>query len=320
MKNIIAVKNLCKDFKIRQNKNILTGLWRPNYRLVSAVKGVSFSVCPGESVALLGPNGAGKTTTIKSLTGLIYPSSGEVSVLGFNPSDRRPQFLSNIGLLMGNKTGMNWDLTANQSFYLLREIYGLEREACLKRIAELAQMLAVGHVLDVPIRKLSLGERMKLELIGSILHDPKVLFLDEPTIGLDIVSKKKVRDFLRQIQKKYRTTIILTSHDMVDVETVCDRVIVISKGEKVYDGLLDELWSEYSQDKIVDFYFESISSPVPTISMANLVYSDDSRLSYRVKKEHLPDLIATVAKQGTVLDIDISETPLEDIIEALFNK
>lgn len=320
MTKIITVENLNKSFKLRQNKNILTGLWRPDYRLVAAAQDVSFSVSAGESVALLGPNGAGKTTTIKSLTGLIYPSSGQVRVLGFDPVKRDPRFLSQIGLVMGNKSGLNWDLSANQSFYLLREIYGLEKAACAKRVAELAEMLSVSHVLDVPVRRLSLGERMKLELIASILHNPKVLFLDEPTIGLDIVSKKRVRQFLREIQKRLKITIILTSHDMTDVEMVCDRVIVINKGQKVYDGLLDQLWADYNQDRIVSFY---LGNGLPTKlawPQAELLSSSNDYLSYRVKKGVMSDLISFVIKQTTVLDIEIMDTPLEDIIEKLFRQ
>ncbi len=231
-----------------------------------------------------------------------------------------PRFLSQIGLVMGNKSGLNWDLSANQSFYLLREIYGLEKEACAKRVVELAEMLSVSHVLDVPVRRLSLGERMKLELIASILHNPKVLFLDEPTIGLDIVSKKRVRQFLREIQNRLKITIILTSHDMTDVETVCDRVIVINKGQKVYDGLLDQLWADYNQDRIVSFY---LGNGLPTKLVwpqAELLSSSNDYLSYRVKKGMMSDLISFVIKQTTVLDIEIMDTPLEDIIEKLFKQ
>lgn len=320
MKNIITVKNLGKDFKIRQNKNIVTGLWRPDYRLVSAVRDVSFEVKSGESLALLGPNGAGKTTTIKVLTGLIYPTRGGVDVLGFFPFDRNPKFLRQIGLLMGNKTGLNWDLTANQSFYLLREIYNLDPNKCDGRVKELAELMSVTHVLDVPVRKLSLGERMKLELIGAIIHNPQILFLDEPTIGLDIMAKKKIRHFLREIQDRYKVTIILTSHDMADVEKVCDRVIVINKGEKMYDGTVENLVNEHNEDKLVKFYFEVPPAELPKIIHGELVSAGEDDATYKVKTIHMSKLISAVTSHASVLDIDIFTTPLEDIIEDLFKK
>lgn len=320
MKNIIVVKNLGKDFKIRQNKNILTGLWNPDYRSASAVKEVSFTVHSGESLALLGPNGAGKTTTIKALTGLIYPTRGEISVLGFTPFDRQPEYLRQIGLLMGNKAGLNWDLTARQSFYLSREIYGLEKGACDKRVAELAELLAVAHVLDVPVRKLSLGERMKLELISAILHNPQILFLDEPTIGLDIVSKKKIRHFLREIQERYKVTIILTSHDMTDVEKVCDRVIVINKGEKIYDGTVEKLVNDHNEDKVVKFYFELTPENLEKVPHSEILEISEDSATFKVKTEHMPKLISHITSHYPVLDIDILATPLEDIIEDLFKK
>jgi ABC-2 type transport system ATP-binding protein len=320
MKNIITVKSLGKDFKVRQNKNVFTGLWRPDYRYSPAVKEVSFNVHEGESLALLGPNGAGKTTTIKALTGLIYPTRGEISVLGFTPFDRNPEFLRQIGLLMGNKAGLNWDLTARQSFYLLREIYGLEKKSCDKRVGELAELMSVTHVLDVPVRKLSLGERMKLELIGAIIHNPKVLFLDEPTIGLDIVSKKKIRHFLREIQERYKVTIILTSHDMTDVEKVCDRVIVVNKGEKIYDGTVDKLVDDHNEEKIVKFYFDIAPESLEKIPHSEIIEKNEDSVTFKVKTLDMPKLISHITSDYAVLDIDILATPLEDIIEDLFKK
>lgn len=320
MKKIISIKGLGKDFKIRQNKNFFTGIWHPDYRIVSAVKDVSFEVKSGESLALLGPNGAGKTTTIKALTGLIYPTRGEIDVLGYFPFDRDSAYLRTIGLLMGNKAGLNWDLTAKQSFYLLQEIYDLDPIKCNMRIMELCDLMSVTHVLDVPVRKLSLGERMKFELIGAIIHDPQILFLDEPTIGLDIISKKKIRHFLREIQHRYKVTIILTSHDMADVENVCDRVIVINKGEKIYDGLVSNLVDEHNEEKLVQFYLETATSKVPEVSHGDLIEASDDCLTYKVKSSHLPKLISTITNQIPVLDIDILSTPLEDIIESLFRR
>lgn len=257
MENIITVKNLTKKFKIRQNKHLIKGIWNPDYKYVHAVNNVSFEIKKGEAVAFLGPNGAGKTTTTKMMTGLIYPSEGSVEVLNYIPSDRKKEYLSRIGLVMGNKSGMNWDLTANQSFRLLKQIYKLEEKEFTKWLNTLTELLDVKRLLDSQIRRLSLGERMKMELIGAIIHKPEVLFLDEPTIGLDITAKKNIRRFLKDIQKSSNITLILTSHDMDDIEQVCERVIVINKGEKVYDDALANLTNQYKQSRFVKFVFEN---------------------------------------------------------------
>src|SRR3989344_1288799 len=211
---IIEVNNLKKVFKVKKPSSVLRDIFYPKHKTVVAVDGISFKVSEGESVAVLGPNGAGKTTTMKMLTGLIYPTSGGISVLGHFPFDRKREFLKRIGLVMGNKTALEWDLTSLQNFGLLKRIYEIEEVKYRQKVKDLTEMLSVSELLDTQVRKLSLGERMKMELIGSILHDPEVLFLDEPTIGLDIISKQKVREFLREIQNNSDITILLTSHDM----------------------------------------------------------------------------------------------------------
>ena len=208
-------------------------------------------------MAFLGPNGAGKTTTTKMLTGLIYPTSGNIEVLGYTPAERKKDFLMQIGLVMGNKSGLSWDLTAEQSLDFIKKIYCIEEKAFNNTLDKLTELLNVKEHLKKQLRKLSLGERMKIELISAILHKPKVLFLDEPTIGLDITSKKNIRNFLREIQTGSKITLILTSHDMDDVEKVCDRVLVINKGYKVYDDHLEKLVEEYSRKKYIKFFLEN---------------------------------------------------------------
>lgn len=319
---IINVNNLSKTFKIRQNKNIITGIFDPKYKYVGAVKDVSFQVEKGESLAFLGPNGAGKTTTIKMLTGLIYPTNGKIDIMGYRPFERKENYLKQIGLVMGNKAGLKWDLTANQSFSLFRKIYEIDKARFVKRLGELCDLLGVGHLLDVQVRKLSLGERMKMELIGAILHDPKVLFLDEPTIGLDITSKKNMRKFLREIQQNSNITLILTSHDMDDIETVCDRVIVINKGQKIYDDTLKNLVSDYNEEKFVKFYFENVPSDFSDFDYAHPERQQSDSVVFKVSKSQMPKLISemTAKYQDNVLDIDILSIPLEDIIEDLFDR
>jgi len=319
MERLIKVENLNKQFKIRTNKNIITGLFNPKFQFVDAVNNVSFEVNEGDSLAFLGPNGAGKTTTTKMLTGLIYPSSGTAEVLGYTPSDRKKEFLMQIGLVMGGKSGLSWDLTAEQSFDFIRKIYGLEGPAYKNTLDKLTEILDVRRHLNKQIRKLSLGERMKMELIGAILHNPKVLFLDEPTIGLDITSKKNIRGFLREIQRDSNITLILTSHDMDDVEKVCDRVVVINKGHKVYDDSLDTLVGKYNKKKYIKFFLDNGSDNLKFDYAEQVSRGSDSVL-FEVEKENTSRLISEVLEKGNILDIDIVSVPLEEMIEDIFEK
>ncbi len=314
---IIRVKNLSKHFKLRTNKNILTGIWRPEYKTVAAVKDISFEITKGESVAFLGPNGAGKTTSTKMMTGLLYPTTGTIEILGHAPFDRKPQFLRKIGLVMGNKAGLNWDLTARQSFWLLQNIYEIEESMHAARVMELASMLKVENKLDQQVRRLSLGERMKLELIGAILHDPEVLFLDEPTIGLDVDAKRTVRKFLRKVQKEYGTTIILTSHDMDDIEEVSDRVLVINDGVIAYDNDLKKLVKTYSRHRYVRVLFKQPPSDAELEKLGTLT-QQDSGVLLRVETKKAPAAIAELTTKYEVEDIHIESTPLETIIADIF--
>lgn len=318
METVIKIKNLEKIFKVKVQKGFLKSLFKPEYNEVAAVKGINFDVKKGESVAFLGPNGAGKTTTTKMMTGLIYPSNGSVEVLGYTPFERDPEFLSQIGLVMGNKAGLNWDLTPNQSFNLFKQIYRINDADYMKRVKELTEMLNVETLLDTQVRKMSLGERMKMELIGSILHYPKILFLDEPTIGLDITSKQTVREFLRKIQKELGITLVLTSHDMDDVEKVCDRVIIINKGEKIYDDSIDKLNSTYQDVRYVKFIFKD--KPDIGSFKQEVISETANSVSFRVKTEEMPDLVSEVTSKYKLEDIEINSTPLEEMISDLFGK
>jgi ABC-2 type transport system ATP-binding protein len=320
MKNIISVKELRKEFRSRGNKHIVKGLFDPQWQYKAAVDGISFSVKPGEAVAFLGPNGAGKTTTTKMLTGLVCPSAGEVSVLGYYPFDRKAQFLRSIGLVMGNKAGLNWDLTARQSFELLQRIYEIPMPVFRQRVEELTEMLRVGHVLDTQVRRLSLGERMKLELIGAILHDPEVLFLDEPTIGLDIASKKSVREFLQQLHARGKT-LLLTSHDMDDIAEVCDRVVVINHGQIMFDGTMKAMNRQYAQMRYIRLEF---AKAAPTMTEAaqygDVISLDDEGLVLAVHKDNAMQAAGDAAKKFPLQDVTIEHVPLEVIIGDLYNR
>lgn len=312
---VIALNQLSKTYSKKLKQVLWIDIFQPKFRTVSAVDGVSFEINQGESVAFLGQNGAGKTTTIKMLTGLIYPSSGGINVLGFTPFERKSEFLKQIGLVMGNKAGLNWDLTPNQSFELLQQIYEIPKHVFLNRLTELTELMDTAKFLDTQVRKLSLGERMKMELIGSILHHPKVLFLDEPTIGLDIISKKKIREFLREIQRKYGVTILLTSHDMDDVQNVCDRVIIINKGLKVYDNQLETLMSGYKQSRYVKFVFETKPAQIELgLSDCEISSQDENSATYRVNQDQMPKLIAQISAEYSLVDIEILTVPLEEVI------
>src|SRR6184192_734615 len=252
---IIEAQGLTKTYRVFQKKPGLRGalgnLFRRQYKEVRAVDGVSFSIEPGEMVAFLGPNGAGKTTTLKMLSGLIYPSSGTARVLGFVPWERPDAFRRQFSLVMGQKNQLWWDLPAGDSFALHREIYSLTRANYEKTLAELTDLFGVGDLTRQPVRELSLGERMKMELIAALLHEPQLLLLDEPTIGLDVVAQVKIQKCLREYNSARKVTILLTSHYMRDVEALCPRVLVITHGRLVYDGALAGITEQFGKSKLV---------------------------------------------------------------------
>ncbi|MGY8717951.1 MAG: ABC transporter ATP-binding protein, partial [Verrucomicrobiia bacterium] len=262
---MIEVDKLSRTFRTYKKQpgfwGGVKGLFKREFEELAAAKDVSFSIKEGEFVGFLGPNGAGKTTTLKMLAGLIYPTSGSATVAGFNPTKRENAYRRIFALVLGQKNQLWWDLPAIESFLLLRHIYRIPAEQWQETLDELVDLLAVRGKLNVMVRELSLGERMKMELIAALLHRPKVLFLDEPTIGLDVVSQRAVRNFLRAYNKRHKVTILLTSHYMADIQELCERVIVIHKGQKIYDGDLDRLetGSAGTRQKIVTFLPENDS-------------------------------------------------------------
>src|SRR5476649_1749926 len=260
MNPAIHVNRLTKVYRTYQKEagfwGALKGLAHRRYKETAAAKEVSFSVNEGELVGFLGPNGAGKTTVLKMLSGLLYPTSGEATVLGFTPWRRQNDFKRQFALILGQKNQLWWDLPAAESLELNRVIYGIDPAVAQRTIDELTELLDVREKLDVMVRELSLGERMKMELIAALLHRPKVLFLDEPTIGLDVVSQKKVREFLRQYNAEHRIVTMLTSHYMGDIEELCQRVIIIDKGRLFFDGPLDEITNRFVTEKILTLDFD----------------------------------------------------------------
>src|SRR3989339_738990 len=259
MSSIISVTKLKKYYKVHQKEPGLSGsiksLFNRKYYDVKAVDDVSFEIAEGELVGFIGPNGAGKTTTLKVLSGLLYPTSGQISVLGFEPWKRDHKYLKQMSLVMGQKNQLWWDLPAQESFVLNKEIYEVSDEQYKKTLNELVELLDVKDVLQIPVRKLSLGQRMKCELIAALLHSPKILFLDEPTIGLDVVIQKAMRDFIRTYNQEFGATILLTSHYMQDVKELCKRVIVIDKGQILFDGEMKKIIEKYAVNKIITVEF-----------------------------------------------------------------
>jgi ABC-2 type transport system ATP-binding protein len=297
------------------------GLFRRKFEETRAADGISFSIKEGEFVGFLGPNGAGKTTTLKMLSGLIYPTSGQARVAGYDPSKRENAYRRLFALVLGQKNQVWWDLPAIESFNLLRAIYGLAPDQFKATLDELVALLNVGHKLNVQVRELSLGERMKMELIAALLHRPRVLFLDEPTIGLDVVSQKAVREFLRDYNRRYRTTILLTSHYMADISSLCERVIVIDHGKKIYDGDLDRIAGAGSGKRIIKFKPRDGAFPADwKPAHGECKVCEDGEMLLHVPSEHVTAVCSQILAGGAVDDITIQDVPLEDIIEELFTR
>jgi ABC-2 type transport system ATP-binding protein len=328
---MIEVENLTRVFRTYKKQpgfwGGVKGLFRREFEETRAADSISFSIREGEFVGFLGPNGAGKTTTLKMLSGLIYPTSGSARVAGFDPSKRDNAYRRLFALVLGQKNQLWWDLPAMESFYLLRAIYGLEQKAWQAALDELVALLNVGHKLNVQVRELSLGERMKMELIAALLHRPRVLFLDEPTIGLDVISQRNVRDFLRDYNRRYKTTILLTSHYMADISQLCERVIVIDHGKKIYDGELDRIAGAGARQRIIKF------KPRPGLSGELAAFPAswkprygeaktcaDGEVLLHVPSEHVTEVCQQILTQGPVDDITIQDVPLEDIISEIFSR
>jgi len=327
---IITVRHLSKTYTFHRQAPGLRGAIRGAIRRQTesrlAVDALTFSIQPGEVVGLLGPNGAGKTTTLKMLTGLLDPSGGEVRVLGYRPFERKTEYLRRISLVMGQKTMLWWDVPAMESFYLHKEMYGLSDALFRESLDELAALLEVEDLLQVPVRKLSLGERMKMELLAALLHRPEVVFLDEPTIGLDVVAKDRVRAFLAGINRQRGTTIVVTSHDMDDIEALCSRVMIVNHGHMVYDGGLADLVQRIQPRKRVRATFAVPVEVAPDAFADGLVRvldpdesdSGGNVLALEVEREALGDLLSLLPRLGPLVDLAVADAEVEEIIRDLF--
>jgi ABC-2 type transport system ATP-binding protein len=320
----IQVTGLTKTFRTYKKqpgfRGAIKGLFRRQYEQTSAVKDVSFQIEPGELVGFLGPNGAGKTTTLKMLAGLLYPTSGAARVLEYVPWEREDGYRRQFALLLGQKNQLWWDLPARESLDLNAKIYGISPDALERTVAEMSELLAVKDKLNVSVRELSLGERMKMELIASLLHQPKVLFLDEPTIGLDVVSQKTVREFLREYNAKNKTTILLTSHYMTDIQELCKRVIIIDHGTIFFDGQLSEILDRFADFKLITIQCEGAAncSADHLAKYGEIVQQKPGTVQLKVKRDRVIAVCKALLDELQVSDIDIQEVPIEEVIRRIF--
>jgi len=320
--SIIKIDHLVKSYRVYQKKEGLReavrGLWHREYKSVDAVRDISLRVEPGEFVAFLGPNGAGKTTTLKLLSGVIYPSSGTASVMGFVPWERSLEYRRRFALVMGQKNQLWWDLPAQESFRLHQQIYRIDPNAFKGTLDELTSLLTVQTLLGRPVRELSLGERMKMELIAALLHRPEVLFLDEPTIGLDVIAQHNIQQFLKFYQEERRITILLTSHYMKDVAALCKRVVVIAQGQIQYDGSLSGIVDSFSGDKIITLQLAEGTSPDGLERFGKLEKIALPRVSFRCPRSEVSQSMAVILSNYPIDDMSVEDPPLEETISKLF--
>ena len=317
---LIEVKNLNKTFKVLKReggiKSTIKTYFKRNYTTIDAVKDISFDIKKGEIVGYIGPNGAGKSTTIKMLTGILNKDSGSIKILGMDPFKERVKYVKEIGVVFGQKSQLWWDIPVIDSFNLLKDIYKIDNKTYHKNLEELINLLDLKDIINVPVRQLSLGQRMKCEIVASLLHNPKILFLDEPTIGIDAVSKVALRKFIKEINEKKKVTVILTTHDMSDIEALASRVIVIGKGTKLYDGPLTELKTKFSKNKVLEIIYDNLKE-IPK----NIEIITKTKDSIKIKfDKNTNDIITKFTNVCEIKDINIYEDNIDDIIYELYKE
>lgn len=324
--DIIQVKDLSKEYKIVRRdsgiKNAFKSFIKREYRIVRAVDKVSFSIKKGEIVGYIGPNGAGKSTTIKMLSGILKPDEGIINIMGMDPTVDRIKYVREIGVVFGQKSQLWWDIPAEDSFDLLKDIYKIPDDEYEKNKQELVKILHLEEIIKSPVRQLSLGERMKCELVASLLHSPKILFLDEPTIGLDAISKVIVRDFIKKINKLRKITVILTTHDMADIESLTDRLIMIGHGKKLYDGSVKDIKKKYSNEKIVEVIYEGILKDKIVNDKIDILEESQGliRMKIDTRKIMVSDIVRKYSEVCEIKDINVIETGIDDIIYKLYKE
>lgn len=307
MENMIEVNNVKRYYKVAKRKegieNSLKHLLRREYVVKKAVDDISFTIKKGEIVGFIGPNGAGKSTTIKMLSGILYPDDGSVIIDGFVPYKQRKQYVKNIGVVFGQKSQLNWDLPLIESFELMRYIYKIPKDLYEENLQLFTRLLDMEDFINQPVRQLSLGQRMRGDIVAALLHSPKIVFFDEPTIGLDVVAKEKIRNFIKYMNETRQTTIIFTTHDMQDIEKVCQRLIIIDSGKKVYDGSIQEIKDKYASIKNIELLMEDGSKEVRT---------------FDTSEQPMNQIMSTIFADSQVKDISICEPDIDEIIRDIY--
>jgi ABC-2 type transport system ATP-binding protein len=321
---IIQADGLTKTYRVFQKKagllNAVRSLVRRQYKEILAVNGVSFSIEPGEMVAFLGPNGAGKTTTLKMLSGIIYPTAGTASVLDFVPWERANAFRRQFSLVMGQKNQLWWDLPAADSFQLHREIYSIPTDDFNQTLGDLTELFGVKDLVRQPVRELSLGERMKMELIAALLHRPRLLLLDEPTIGLDVLAQVAIQRCLKEYNARRGVTMLLTSHYMRDVEALCSRVLVIAHGKVVYDGPLSRITDQFGQSKLVHLQFDGEQAPPDLARFGEVTRCEGPVADLKVDRTRVSEILGAILGRYTVVDMSVQDPPLDQVIARVFEE
>lgn len=330
METIIEVKNLRKEFKSYSSRSGLKGAFRDlftrNYKIIPAVNDISLTVKKGEMIGYIGENGAGKSTTIKMLTGILTPTSGEILINGMNPHKEREKFVRTIGVVFGQRSQLWWDIAVQESFRLLKKVYKVSDNDYKEHMDHVIKTLDIGPLLDKPVRKLSLGQRMRCELAAALIHNPPLLFLDEPTIGLDVLVKLKIREFLKEINEKYQTTIMLTTHDISDIEALCERVVMLDEGKIIYDGALHDLRRNWGKGKQIEFEF---STEVPKTDLQSItnhlkvewIQGEQKNIwcaQLQGEEAAMSELIGKVVAAYKIQDIRIKEISTEEIIRNIY--
>ena len=322
---MIVLKNVSKHFKIsKRSKGVwgaIKGLFKREKIIKKALDDVSFEIADGEIVGYLGPNGAGKSTTVKIMSGILTPTSGECVIDGYVPYKQREKYVRNIGVVFGQRSQLFWDVPVIDSYYLLKDIYKIEKTQFEERLNLLIEKLNLAELINIPLRQLSLGQKMKCELAGSLLHNPKILFLDEPTIGLDAVSKIQVREFVKTINKELGVTVILTTHDMNDVEALTNRIILIGRGKIVYDGSFEAIKQKYQQEKYVTVEYSKDYEDY-SIDGYQIVERVGREVKYKTLNPNfnLPNFIAELSKEKEIVDVEVEELNVEEIISKLYKE
>ena len=323
--SFIEVENISKRYKISKRKSgipgMLANLFVPKFEDKEAVKDISFSIEKGEMVGFVGPNGAGKSTTIKMLSGILYPDEGEIRVSGIVPYKERRKYVGKIGVVFGQKSQLQWDLPVMDSFELLKAIYRIPEETYKKNLNRYTEMLDMSDFLKQPVRQLSLGQKMRADIAAALLHSPEIVFFDEPTIGVDVVGKDSIRNFIRDLNAEDKVTMIFTTHDMQDIEKTCNRLIIIKKGSKIYDGTLEGVRKLHGSSRQLDVFFMNDEEvrPIPGVEIEE-VDKRHSQLIFDGKRVHINDLMSHLLSTYNVKDINIAEPDIESIIRKIYSR